>query len=314
MISAAILLFLSLTAAGQNDSLLVMFWNLENFFDYTDDGSGESDREFSSSGSRRWTARKFYAKCDAVAKSFMWIGDRYGRMPDVVGVAEVENRKVLTRMLNSTLLRKCDYSVVHFDSPDRRGIDVALIYRKSVLSFVSASRRVPVHEGEPLATRDILHVCLQDHTGQNINLIVNHHPSKFGGEARSKGRRESAMRVLKGLCDSLASGTGRILAMGDFNDTPDGSQFSMLDGLMTNMGIPLHEDGQGSIRHEGRWQLIDFFLASPDLRVSPMEVVRIPFLMTYDRKHPGDKPLRTYLGPRYQGGVSDHCPIILKLY
>ena len=112
--------------AQDRDSLLVMFWNMENFFDWTDQGTGESDKEFSSFGERHWTKSKFYAKCDAIAKSLMWIADRYGRMPDVIGLAEVENRGVLDKLLNYTLLRKYDYSIVHRESGDRRGIDVAL--------------------------------------------------------------------------------------------------------------------------------------------------------------------------------------------
>ena len=93
------------------DSLVVVFWNMENFFDYKDEGKGEADREFSSGGSRHWTGKRFYAKCDAVAKSFMWMGDRYGRMPDIIGLAEVENRGVLIKLLKYTILRKYDYKL-----------------------------------------------------------------------------------------------------------------------------------------------------------------------------------------------------------
>lgn len=300
---------------AQKDSLLVMFWNLENFFDYNDDGTGESDTEFSSGGSRRWSATRFYTKCDAVAKSIMWIGDQYGRMPDVIGVAEIENRKVLSRMLYSSILRRYDYDIVHYDSPDHRGIDVALLYRRSVFSLESSSVRTPVHEGKKLSTRDILLVSLKNAMGQKFNLIVNHHPSKYGGSRLSEGRRVSAMSTLRHMCDSLlTAGEGNIVAMGDFNDTPDAKQFSIIEDVLENKGLPLHESGQGSIRHEGKWQLIDFFLVSDDVRSSEMSVARIPFLMTYDKKHPGEKPLRTYTGPRYQGGVSDHCPITIFVY
>ena len=98
----------------------MVFWNVENFFDHVDGGTGESDNEFSSAGSRRWTARRFYEKCDAVAKSLLWIGEKYGRMPDVIGLAEVENKGVLVKLLNATLLRKYDYTIVHHESGDRR--------------------------------------------------------------------------------------------------------------------------------------------------------------------------------------------------
>ena len=89
--------------------------------------------------------------------------------------------------------------------------------------------------------------------------------------------------------------------------------FALVGDILENKGLPLHQGHEGSIRYKGKWELIDFFMVSEDVRSSEMEVVRIPFLMTYDRKYPGEKPLRTYSGPRYLGGVSDHCPIIIKL-
>ena len=112
------------------DTLVVMFWNLENLFDYHDGGTGPSDREFSSSGSRRWAKRRFYSKCDKVAKAVTWIADKYSRMPDIIGLCEVENRNVLYKLLNDSILRKYDYQIVHYDSADKRGIDTALLFRK----------------------------------------------------------------------------------------------------------------------------------------------------------------------------------------
>ena len=129
-------------SAQEKDSLLVMFWNVENFFDWTDQGEGESDKEFSSYGNRYWTKARFYAKCDNISKAIMWIGDRYGRVPDIIGLAEIENRGVLTKLLNHTLLRKYDYSIVHKESSDRRGIDVALLYRRSSMSLISKSFKI----------------------------------------------------------------------------------------------------------------------------------------------------------------------------
>lgn len=308
-----VMLFLGMEPGQHGDSVLTMFWNLENFFDYKDQGTGESDKEFSSMGSRHWSKKKFQAKCDNIAKSILWIGDKYGKIPDVIGFAEVENRGVLSRLLNSTLLRKYGYAIVHHDSGDRRGIDVALIYRRSSFVHVSTSLMVPEHEGVRLATRDILHVCLKDGRGRHMNFIVNHHPSKFGGSAQSDGRRKSAMRALRHMCDSIAEvSDGPIIAMGDFNDNPSSEPFGVIEGSLVNKGMDLHEKGEGSIRFEGKWDLIDMFMVSPEINcLSDMEICRIPFLMAWERKHPGEKPLRTYSGPRYIGGVSDHCPVIL---
>ena len=313
-----VVLVLVLSVAGivaraqERDSMLVMFWNVENFFDWMDQGTGESDKEFSSYGDRHWTKSKFYSKCDVIAKSIMWIGDKYGRLPDVIGFAEVENRGVLTKLLNHTLLRKCGYSVVHKESGDRRGIDVALFYRTSSMSLISKSFKTPLNKGEKIPTRDILHARMKVLEGGEMDFIVNHHPSKYGGEKESQDRRMAAMTSLKEMCDSL--GNRGVIAMGDFNDTPDGNQFDLVCDILVNKGKSLHEKGEGTIRYKGKWELIDFFLAGESVETSEMEVVKIPFLMTYDRTYPGEKPLRTYSGPRYLGGVSDHCPVVIKIY
>lgn len=299
------------------DEKLVVFWNLENFFDYVDGGEGESDREWSSTGSRRWTKTRFYTKCDAIAKTMFWIGEKYGRMPDVIGVAEVENSGVLYKLLSSSLLRKYDYKVVHYDSHDRRGIDVALLYRSSVYRMVSSSVTVPEYDAQKLSTRDILQVCLESVDGERMNVLVNHHPSKYGGSQASESRRDAAMTAMRNLCDSLAVADSGIpvIAMGDFNDTPDGEQFRMLDGVLVNKADSLFRAGQGTIRFEGKWDLIDMFMVSGSIsEKSAMEILQVPFLMTYEKKYPGLKPLRTYSGPRYIGGVSDHCPIVLTVY
>ena len=313
LISLCLTLCMMSSQGREKDSMLVVFWNMENFFDYVDQGTGESDREFSSAGSRHWTKRRFFAKCDAIAKSMMWIGDNNGRMPDLIGVADVENRNVLYRLLNYTLLRKYDYGFVHYDSGDRRGIDVALLYRKSSFEIVDSSIKTPEYNGEKLQTRDILHVKMRTAKGNIFNFIVNHHPSKFGGKLESEGRRHAAMMSLKEICDSLEY--ENIVAMGDFNDTPDAETFAAINNLLVNKGTELHERGEGTIRYEGKWDLIDMFLVSRELDVkTDMEICRVPFLMTWEKKHPGEKPLRTYSGPRYIRGVSDHCPIVLRLF
>lgn len=314
-------MFILLAVFGQyvygQDSLVVMFWNVENFFDHVDQGTGESDKEFSSFGARHWTKRKFQTKCDDIAKSVLWIGDEYGRMPDVIGLAEVENRWVLWKLLNNTLLRKYGYRIVHFDSGDRRGIDVALLYHESVFRKVSHSLTVPVAGGERMSTRDMLQVCLECVTGQKINMIVCHHPSKYGGAEESSSRRNAAMEALRGLCDSLGTADPGVpvVAMGDFNDTPDGEQFGLLDGVLANKADSLFAEGYGTIRYQGVWELIDMFMVSEALAAkSCMKIIHVPFLMTYEKKYPGMKPLRTYSGPRYVGGVSDHCPIVLCIF
>ena len=285
--------------AHKRDSLVAMFWNVENFFDWMDHGQGP-----------HWSKKKFYAECDAISKAVLWVGDEYGRLPDVIGLAEVENRGVLTKLLSSTLLRKADYGIIHRESKDRRGIDVALLYRKSVLNPESMTFISP----DSLQTRDILHVSMTRSDGSQIDFIVNHHPSKYGGEKESVHKRVKVMNELRNLCDSLIRNHDRqILVMGDFNDTPDSEQCVIMEDMLVNEATRLHKDGRGTIRYKGRWELIDFFMRTPELSTSGMYVVEIQFLMTYDRSYPGYKPLRTYSGPRYLGGVSDHCPIVIRI-
>lgn len=295
-----------LLCAQEDDSLVVLFWNLENFFDFKDDGTGDSDSEFSAAGTRRWSKKRFYTKCNAVAKTLLWAGSKCGSLPDVIGFAEVENSFVLRQLLQQTPLRKYDYSYVHFDSPDRRGIDVALLYRRS--SFVDVEGCPLRLEG--LSTRDMLLVETAGGKGE-WRFIVNHHPSKFGGAGESREKRRIAMRRLCDACDSL--GGRRIIAMGDFNDTPEGDAFALIDSILVNKALPLHEKGFGTIRYDGRWELIDMFLVSPELAGNcSMEILQPPFLLVQDKKHGGYKPLRTYSGPRYQSGVSDHLPVVLE--
>ena len=337
------------------DSLSVICWNVENFFDWRNDSTTVSDAEFSSRGERHWTWKRFQAKANAFAKALFWVEGETGRLPDVVGLEEVENAFVLRQLLQKTALRKTDYKYVHYDSPDRRGIDVALLYRSSVLELVD-SKPCHLYEADTvMATRDIL-LCvfrrksvipdtssvipdslsvipgapsvipdtLSVIPGLTRNLpesppfavLVNHHPSKYGGASESEPKRRIAVDRLRFLADSLAAeGIDRIIAGGDFNDTPDNPVFLRLEPALKPLHTALSRRGEGTIKYDGKWDLIDHFYASPTLLDSgpSMRILRIPFLLTRDTAHSGDKPLRTYTGPRPAGGVSDHLPILLEV-
>lgn len=284
------IVMVSVKAGAETDSLLVMFWNVENFFDTEDGGAGKSDAEFTPGGSRRWTKKRFYAKCNAIASTVLAVSDVFGRVPDVVAFAEVENRSVLQALVGSTLLRKLGYRIVHYDSPDRRGIDCALLYRAASLPLsASSARHLFAADGRILSTRDIL---LAEFPG--LDILVNHHPSKLGGH--SDGRRVAAMRRMHFLCDSLRdAGHPAQLCVGDFNDDVWGSR------------------GEGTIKYNGSWEKIDGYFAFGPLEVR--ETVFLPaFLSEPDRAFGGLKPKRTYVGPAYNGGVSDHYPVIFSLF
>lgn len=308
---AILLTFLSLSrVSAQQDELLVMFWNLENFFDWKDGGQGASDSEFSSKGARRWTSKRFFTKVSAVSKTLLWVADREGRLPDVAAFAELENGYVLRQLISSDQLRRYGYSMVHYDSPDPRGIDVGLIYRKETLRLL-ASRPVRIRE---FRTRDILAVDFLTRSDDTLHVLVNHHPSKYGG-ASTEDRRKVAMRYLVQACDSIAeAGAYRnVVAVGDFNDTPDSEAFLLMGNRLVNLAEPLAASGAGSIRFDGKWELIDMAMVSPDHSGASMKILDPPFLLTRDAAHSGYKPLRTYSGPRYLGGVSDHLPVCVHL-
>ena len=167
-------------------------------------------------------------------------------------------------------------------------------------------------------------------------------PSKYGGAAESEPRRRIAVERLRFLADSLAAvGIDRIIAGGDFNDTPDNPVFGLLEPVLLPMHMDLFRRGLGTIKFDGKWDLIDHVYVSPALVSVPMSaatlesfsgeadrqpdkvgipsarvrmrILRIPFLLTRDTVHSGEKPLRTYTGPRHTGGVSDHLPVLLEV-
>jgi len=291
-----------------SSSLCIVFWNLENFFDYFDGGTSDSDTEFSSMGARHWTKKRFTAKCMSISKAVFAIADRQGKVPDIIGVAEVENSFVLRRLVELTPLRRYGYKVVHYESPDPRGIDVGLLYRPSVLAL-SDSRPCAI---PGITTRDILLAQFRTPAGDSIAVLVNHHPSKHGGEA-SAGRRAAAVERMDAIADSLKSvGWRHVVAVGDFNDTPDSEVYGPLSRQWSNLSSALSLDGEGSIRFDGRWELIDQCFVSQNMaHLSRMEVCDLPCLTVRDAAHSGQKPFRTYSGPRYIGGVSDHYPIVV---
>ena len=342
------------------DTLSVMFWNVENFFDWRNDSTTVSDLEFSPAGERHWTWKRFQAKANAFAKALFWAEGETGRLPDIVGLEEVENAFVLRQVLQRTALRKTDYKYVHYDSPDRRGIDVALLYRPSRLELLDSSPCHLYDADTVMATRDIL-LCIFRRKPQGATpvspgiptvipgltgnlsdrstfaVLVNHHPSKYGGAAESEPRRRIAVERLRFLADSLAAiGIDRIIAGGDFNDTPDNPVFRLLEPALVPTHLDLHRRGRGTIKYDGKWDLIDHVYVSPGWIIMPpagpeptsgrpestapsssstprMRILRIPFLLTRDNVHSGEKPLRTYTGPRHTGGVSDHLPVMVEV-
>ena len=268
-------------------AVTVVFWNLENFLDYRH--GGQKDR--------------FYRKCEAVCKEIFRMEESLGDLPDAIGLAEVEDSFVVWSLLRSTLLRKTPYSFIHYDSPDHRGIDCVLLYRRDRL-FPLGSKACHIYDsqGRVIATRDILLGSFMTTEGRRVDILVNHHPSMIGGK---KEGRDAAKSRMQHLCDSLSGFGGTIVSIGDFNEGPGWECRGMKD-LSEGLG------GQGSIKFNGEWELIDRCYVNSWAR-GTMKVFNDSALTEKDSTHGGEKPRRTAVGPRYTGGVSDHYPIIAEV-
>jgi predicted extracellular nuclease len=311
--------------------LRLMFYNLENFFSPSAD-SLNPQKEFSESSPRRWTWNRFTKKTNDIFKVIVAVGG--ATPPDLVGVCEVENRFVLNRIIYETPLAKFPYGVVHHDSPDARGIDVGLIYNKETFQLLG-SKFIRVNIPSGRTTRELLLAKGVVNELDTLHVMVCHLPSKYGGEIASEGGRMAAASALRKLADSIlaASPNANLIIMGDFNDTPDSrciseglGASSNLNGVapdsLYNLALPLHNAGVGSLKFQGKWELIDMFFVSGNLlnKNSPIYclptgyyIFSAPFLLEPDETYTGDKPRRTYNGFRYAGGVSDHLPAVLDV-
>lgn len=314
---------------GQESSR-VLFYNVENLFDTVDDPLTRDD-EFTPGGKKHWTKDRYVAKLKKLAETMDSVGG--GEWPVVIGLAEVENRKVLEDLTGKTILAEGNYGIVHQDSPDARGIDVALLYRKDMVQMLSSEfLRLPFPEDTTIRTRDVLYAksVLQTDT---IHFFVCHFPSMIGGEKQSEWRRERAASVVRAKVDSLfaVDPSAAIVIMGDLNgkaNTPAqkvlmtrNSDKKIRQGELYNTGYYLLKKNYGSYRYKGQWQTIDHIIVSGGLLKGKnqytadrrLTVYSAPFLLEEDKTYFGFKPWPTYRGPRYAGGVSDHLPIYIGL-
>lgn len=320
---------------GQTDSLYrVAFYNVENLFHPSDD-SLTADEAFTPTGSYHWSYAKYYRKISNVAKVLIAMGR--GHPPAVVGLAEIECEQVLKDLCYHSPLRKFGYRYVHHDSPDRRGVDVALLYRDSLVSVVRERKLSVRFPFDTLArTRDLLYVCLRFPEGDSLHVIVNHWTSRYGGYAATVPKRNVCADVARACVDSVLTGdsSANILLMGDFNDYP--TDVSMERHLRArryspdNGGDTLYnlmyafekESNMGSHKHEDFWGCLDQMVVSRALMFGTggmcivgrrAHVFRDDFLLVPDEKYGGVKNYRTFLGPRYVGGFSDHLPVFMEV-
>ncbi|WP_232520901.1 endonuclease [Flagellimonas nanhaiensis] len=300
----------------------IAFYNLENFFDTKDDPHTLDD-DFTPKGFKKWSTSKFRKKVKKIGKTISQIGfEESKRPPALIGIAEVENKEVIKALLKSKSLRDEEYDFVHFDSPDERGIDTALIYHSEhfkVLGSEILPLLVEDDDGNRDFTRDILYVNgkLND---EEIHVFVNHWPSRRDGADETSYKRIKAAETVLQKLDRLNVDLPNIIVMGDFNDDPNSESIQTLmgSGRFINPMQKLLSPVSGSANYKGKWSLFDQILVSHTfLNYEPgthsFEKAKIfapKFLTEWKGKYKGN-PFRTFVGRKYLGGYSDHFPVFV---
>jgi len=320
-------------AFGQDDqSMRFVFYNIENLFDIDDD-SLTNDEEFTPDGEKRWTYSKYIKKLDQLAKTLTGIGE--WQIPAIVGLCEVENRNVLMDLTAHRLLKDYRYHIIHRDSPDRRGIDVALLVQTDIFEPLGSMwLEVKFPFDTALTSREILYVKGLLFGSDTLHIFINHWPSRWGGKEYTQTKRIQAARVLKYYTDSLfkALSDPSILIAGDFNDTPlDSSVHKILNARaeisegtqgLFNLMFPIYSAGSsGTLKYRANWEVYDQIIVSGALLDSKglkvegkkAHIFKQDYLLIEDEKYMGYKPFRTYSGPSYKGGFSDHLPVYIDL-
>lgn|SRR5690554_2163441 len=313
-----------------HSTLNFMFYNTENFYDTVDDPLTLDD-DFTPKGFREWTVERFKSKVNKLTKVIKDIVKP--DLPDIIGLAEVENKTVMMSIIDNLRQHKLkQYSFIHYDSPDERGSDVALIYNTDTFTILNSSPILVQLPGIEDRTRDILYVKGKVKNEEIIHLFITHFPSRAEGRDRSERRRyfvasELRHEVFKILSEDPLQ---NILIMGDFNDTPDDNsidevlgakkKFNKIETLkLYNLLYPRYKNGIGTTYHDG-WLMYDQFIVSGNLLSSEKidckpeyaDVFNPRYLLHFDKNN-RPKPNRTYSG-KYTDGYSDHLPIYLRIY
>lgn len=331
-------IFISQGISAQKKNYKVVcvgFYNVENLFD-TEDDPDISDEEYTPEGKRSWTKDRYETKIEHLAYVISQLGiEKTPTGASVVGLSEVENLKVLEDLIAHKYLKERNYQIVHKDSPDRRGIDVALIYQKDHFelkdtSWLLVDLRTPEDEYKP--TRDVLYVA-GDLDGDYVHFLVNHWPSRSGGQKRSDPGRKLAAKVNKTVVDSLnhTDKNAKIIIMGDLNDNPSNDSIKkvlnakskvseVLDGGLYNPMWEMFDRGVGSNAYRDTWSLFDQMILSEALLDKNQEgyfyyqtIVFNQKFLVQKKGHFKGYPLRTFGGSEYTAGYSDHFPVFSYL-
>lgn len=298
--------------------------NCENFFDCQHD-SLKQDTEYTAESVRHWNVNRYWNKLRNISKEILSCCGKQTNggeaLPDLIALCEVENDSVMTYLTQRSLLRNAHYEYVMTNSPDVRGIDVALLYSPMTFRLIhyNTLRVEPLEGMRP--TRDILYAEGEVASGDTLHIFVLHAPSRFSGKRLTEPFRMQVMKRLMQSVDSIRTVRGsdaRIIVSGDFNDETTDKSIAYLEvnGLKDVSAEAKGQNGaKGTYKYQGVWQSIDHILASAPLLplINDCTINDAAFLLEDDTKFGGKKPLRTYYGYRYLGGFSDHLPLILRL-
>ncbi|MDD3320702.1 MAG: endonuclease/exonuclease/phosphatase family protein [Paludibacter sp.] len=324
-------------AASSSEKLNVQvtcvgFYNLENLFD-TINNENVNDEEYTPDGPMKWGTMKYTAKIQHMAHAISQIGLENSPVGvAILGISEIENRGVVEDLIKQPELKGRSYEIVHYDSPDRRGVDVGLIYNpKYFIVTNSKSYRLKM-EDPGFLTRDQLMVSGYL-LGDKVHIIVNHWPSRYGGEMSSRPKRVAAAQLTKSIADSLfrVDPKARIIIMGDLNDDPSNESCEKVlqakkelsdvkDGELYNTLWKTLDKGVGSLAYNDQWNLFDQIIISSELahgetdhlKLWKAEVFNKSFLTQQEGRYKGS-PLRTHSGGVWTNGYSDHYPTLIYL-
>jgi len=334
-----LIFFSHLLVCGQKEEAFevrtIAFYNVENLFDTINDPNTFDD-DRTSMGRDRWDSERYHQKIAHISQVISEIGNEVTETsPDILGLSEIENQQVLEDLIGHPNLREKGYGIVHFESPDERGIDVALLYKKSIFlpgTYKSHRLILKKEDGERDYTRDQL-VVGGFLDNEQFYFIVNHWPSRSGGEVRSKPNRMAAGQLNKHIIDSIrrSNPSAKIISMGDLNDDPiddslkkalktNGYKNNLEPNELFNPMEALYKKGVGTLAYRDHWNLFDQIFCSADLvlnkengfRFWKAGVYRPPYIVTRKGAYKG-YPYRTYANGNYAGGYSDHFPVYIYL-
>ena len=294
--------------------------NCENLFDAKDD-SLKQDEQFTPEGLYRWTYARYWKKVNRIGQEIISCGEQADgtfSIPDLVALCEVENDSVVHDLTHRSVLRNAGYEYVVTDSPDERGIDVALLYSPLTFGYIRSYpiRIAPRKNMKP--TRDILYVEGCTASGDTLHVFVVHAPSRSGGEIETRPNRALVTKRLVQSVDSIMqiSPDANIIVAGDFNDSHDGHSMGVLydAGLVSVSKDAKGKNGAGgSYKYRGEWETIDQVLLSGSLAAgAECRVHDAPFLLCKDEDYGGMRPFRNFQSIKWRNGFSDHLPLVAR--